>query len=167
MEPGGRRGARQGGEGRGRGQRGQREGGRASVRWADAASSPELPGYLDLPDHSAPFPCILETISRGCGCAHSQPDPDPALIAPAPAPTDELGRAIGFPAAIEERSQARLDWIIGSSQSIPPPLISLPCSPRFPVRALKATACIVVLLSARLARRESAGKKASRHASHV
>lgn len=121
----GRRGARQGGEGR------RREGGRASVRWADAASSPELPGYLDLPDHSAPFPCILETINCGCGCAHRQTDPAQSaiihpLIAPTPAPTDELGREPGwlgpldflFPAVIEERShggQAGLDnWELSS-----------------------------------------------------
>lgn len=44
----------------------------------------------------------------------------------------KLAGAIGFSAAIDdERSQAGLDWItgiIGSSQSIPPPLVSLPCS---------------------------------------
>lgn len=153
-----------------------REGGRASVRWADAASSPELPGYLDLPDHSAPFPCILETINCGCDRPSPVSNHPPSHRAHARADGRTRAREAGWgdwisyflPRLRRGAMEARLDWIIGSShQSIPPPLVPLSCSPRFPARSLKATACIVFLLSARLARRESAGKKASRHASHV
>ena len=132
------------------GRRGRAEMDERPSEGRDAAWSPELPGYLDRPDHSPPFPCIVETIE----VAHNHPSDAASHRTRANELRREAGPG-GHCIFCRERS-----WIIESSTSPHQPWF--PCCPSSP----NATDAYDVFLLDRLARGESA-EKASRHASHV